>query len=798
MYICWCIVKYIMIWWLWLNKRTKNVANNDAFTLPTVLISSVVMLIVLLAGMQLASVSASALREQYYNQLAREAAESGVVRAKTCLASNNDVAPWTDARKLKPNTDCKGFPTAGQLSYIQQYGTIRTTYEVRAPERSVGLQRTVVVGVTELIRRDGYVWKRYPYQLATHLGANTLISSIAFGYKTGADTIIGSCSAGGAFFSIIDEFNRVKAAGLNDCGQLGNGTTTNSTDLQQFLLPSGKKATRVFSNFLSVGLNMLVLTSDGEVYGAGENRYGQLGDGTTINRSLPVKFRLPAGKKAKYIAPLGTTTFVVTEDGLVYAAGRNAEGSAGVGASFSTNNVTTPMQVPLPEKVRGDDNSWAVDRAGAYVIGESGAVYGWGSNLTGQLAQGHVNNSNVPVKLGGFGLPGNSKAVKLVFDGDTVVIMDDLGVVYTAGSNAFGQAGTRRVRIQYGVARKDCLTAKGSKVLFTPCNNAANQEWTFEQGTSFLKATANPENPGSLCLDNQSGDGVTTRMLPCVSSYLGEKYHVKPIVYQNLPQRSVYDPVPGSKRFIDNVSVHITNDTLVGGNGRCLSGTAGQETKLDACQANQSQSFLLYRTQLTRVNFPSTGKVVDISTDEVFNSAVLDNGAAFTWGLNNGNGSLGNGVQFDIWDAEANKRKAYNPEPVRFAIPSTAKAIATWTTSNGWNPNTANTYIVTSDGRVYGSGSNRYGQLGNGVIGGGQAPYNTYATPQLMHVLGADGNLAKYVRSGFGTTVIYTANGKIFTVGNNSNGQLGDGTTVNSPIPKANKNTNIVKKTLFY
>ena len=68
------------------NKKT-------GFTLPTVLITSVIMLTLLLVAMQLAASYAAALRDRYYNQLAREAAESGLAYAVSCLRSNGMISP---------------------------------------------------------------------------------------------------------------------------------------------------------------------------------------------------------------------------------------------------------------------------------------------------------------------------------------------------------------------------------------------------------------------------------------------------------------------------------------------------------------------------------------------------------------------------------------------------------------------------------------------------------------------------------------------------------------------------------
>ena len=76
------------------------------------------------------------------------------------------------------------------------------------------------------------------------------------------------------------------ASGLNTYGQLGDGTTVNkSTPVQ------------VMSGAIAVacgGRHSLFLKSDGSVWASGLNNYGQLGDGTTGSKSTPVQVLNPA------------------------------------------------------------------------------------------------------------------------------------------------------------------------------------------------------------------------------------------------------------------------------------------------------------------------------------------------------------------------------------------------------------------------------------------------------------------------------------------------------------------------
>ena len=86
---------------------------KGGFALPTVLIASVVMLTILTVSVSSVAAVRTALKSQYYEQLAQVAGEAGVAYAKACLAKNGNVPQWTNAAPLKPNTDCSGVDLAG-------------------------------------------------------------------------------------------------------------------------------------------------------------------------------------------------------------------------------------------------------------------------------------------------------------------------------------------------------------------------------------------------------------------------------------------------------------------------------------------------------------------------------------------------------------------------------------------------------------------------------------------------------------------------------------------------------------
>lgn len=143
---------------------------KGGFALPTVLIASVVMMIILTVSVSSVAAIRTALKVQYYEQLAQVAGEAGVAYAKACLAKNGNVAQWTNALPLKPNTDCSGNALAGVTCpgdarcAVMTNGTIRSSFSVNAPTVD-GQGKALTIpnsGFVELLRAsNGQVWRTY-------------------------------------------------------------------------------------------------------------------------------------------------------------------------------------------------------------------------------------------------------------------------------------------------------------------------------------------------------------------------------------------------------------------------------------------------------------------------------------------------------------------------------------------------------------------------------------------------------------------------------------------------------------
>ena len=102
----------------------------------------------------------------------------------------------------------------------------------------------------------------------------------------------------GNFGLALSSTGQVLAWGDNRNGQLGDGTTTGSSTPVAVSLPSGTTVTAIAGGLL----HSLALTSSGQVLAWGNNAYGQLGNGTTTSSSTPVAVSVPSGTTITAIA----------------------------------------------------------------------------------------------------------------------------------------------------------------------------------------------------------------------------------------------------------------------------------------------------------------------------------------------------------------------------------------------------------------------------------------------------------------------------------------------------------------
>jgi alpha-tubulin suppressor-like RCC1 family protein len=135
------------------------------------------------------------------------------------------------------------------------------------------------------------------------------------------------------------------------------------------------------------------VTADGKVWCWGYNAYGQLGDGTTVDRLLPVQ--VVGVSDATQVAVGVDSTCVLRGDKKVLCWGSTSYGRIGIP---SAGNQLTPIVTGLTEEVvqiAGGNGFFCALTAG-------GTVRCWGRNNFGQLGNGLTSDSHTSVLVSGL------------------------------------------------------------------------------------------------------------------------------------------------------------------------------------------------------------------------------------------------------------------------------------------------------------------------------------------------------------------------------------------------------------
>lgn len=140
-----------------------------------------------------------------------------------------------------------------------------------------------------------------------------------------AHTRITAVAAGSTHSVALTSTGKLLAWGSNFYGELGNGTTTPSATAVPVALPVNTRITAISVNY---GHN-LALTSTGRVLAWGYNAFGQLGNGTTANSTTPVPVALPANTRITGISASYLHSLALTSVGRMLAWGANFSGQLG-------------------------------------------------------------------------------------------------------------------------------------------------------------------------------------------------------------------------------------------------------------------------------------------------------------------------------------------------------------------------------------------------------------------------------------------------------------------------------------
>lgn len=585
---------------------------------------------------------------------------------------------------------------------------------VPIPLADMGGVISVSTGVLQrlALKADGTVWAWG--ELVAGDSGNTLTPIQIQGLDS-----VAAVSAGVVHNLALKSDGTVWAWGGNNDGQLGDGTLVDK--LRVPVKVSGLSSMIAISagSHFSMGLK-----SDGTVWVWGNYNSGPTGDGREKGSLTPVQVSGLTGvvsvKAGSYLG------MALKADGTVWAWGANGSGTLG-------NGTIQPAQTPVRISHLSGVADIAVGEGYVLVVKENGSLWSWGSNWSGGLGagkeSGHISTTRLPVNIPGSpsdaSPPGVPQLKVAGVTGDSVVLewtepTDDMAVEgYDISGDAWS-ASTNVNEMPYKQATSYTVTQLSPETTYNFSVRARDISGKVSTWSNKVTVTTGKALPKSLAGGNTSS---------LVLKSDGTVWFTGDGRYSQLTQvRGIHSVVAISQG--KEHALALKSDGTVWSWGKGFMGQLGVPN--------------LYSSE-TPVQIPGLNQVVSIKAANAHSMAIKSDGSLWTWGSNI-NGLLGLG----------NMNLISQTTPAKVSWLSNVKAV-----SGG----TSNSMALLADGTVWSWGDNMYGQIGDGTSKVRYSPVMVAGLPQVKAIsTGADHN------------VVVDVNGIVWSWGNNYSGQLGDGT----------------------
>ena len=232
---------------------------------------------------------------------------------------------------------------------------------------------------TLIVKTDGTLWG-YGENFKGQLGLGKINETGSVKNPEMIMDNVVSAVAGNHYSVVLKKDGTVWTCGINNFGQLGDGTTTDNYTFTKV---------KNLINVSSLASNMLqtsfVVKQDGTLWGWGHNRVGQMCDGSTKNVTIPQMV-----SSNVLSASSGCNLFVVKKDGSLWGGTNNQYGQLGNGTTTDSEGL-----IKMMDNVASVCNAmWSV-----FIIKKDGSLWACGNNEYGQLGDGTTINRLNPVKI---------------------------------------------------------------------------------------------------------------------------------------------------------------------------------------------------------------------------------------------------------------------------------------------------------------------------------------------------------------------------------------------------------------
>jgi len=540
--------------------------------------------------------------------------------------------------------------------------------------------------------------------------------------------------------------------GLNNNGQLGNNTINNSSSPvsviggNQFVTVSNMAGADGF-----IGVDM-----SGFAWSWGDNTNGNLGDGTTINRSSPVSVVLNSNN---FVSVEGSCAIDI--NGYCWSWGANSIGQVGDG---TTNNKSNPVLIVGGINFDGKIYTIANGDFFKLALTTDGYCYAWGDNTYGTLGDGTTTNKSSPVSV-----LGGHKFIKIAADSTHALALDINGVVWAWGANINGQLGNNSINHS-----SSPISINQGQIKFVDIDVGSRTV-----NTNIIIPTVN----------KLSGSDYGSASFLDQSSYAwgwGSNAYGQ-IGNNTTSDNSFPVSIVGGKRFSffrigDLASVALDLAGYAWAWGYNFVGALGDNT---LNYRSSPVSVVGGKKWLKVVSSNSNAYGIDISS------------YVWAWGSNSYNGQVGDGTMIArsspvsvIGGLQAMDIALSLDSAVMLDISSNAWIWGTFVSPRSSSPvsvvgnkkfvsissNQSNFFALDASSYLWSWGTNTNGSLGNGTIDGTYSPVSVIGNRRFIKIATNPDLRATHFAA-------LDGNSQIWAWGVNANGNLGDGTTIDRSSP---------------
>ncbi|GEM_PF-1885101 len=195
--------------------------------------------------------------------------------------------------------------------------------------------------------------------------------------QIGTDNDWSTVDAGGDFGVAIKTNGTVWAWGVNDYGQMGDGTLINKS------VPTQIGTDTDWAKVFCGGEQTYLIKTNGTLWATGRNHINQLGNGN--NTDILTYSQIGVASDWVYVNIIGGATVSTKADNSLWLWGYNGNYQLGLG---NQTNQTSPIKF-------GTDNEWssaATSRLATIATKTDGTLWGWGNNQNGAVGDGSIMN----------------------------------------------------------------------------------------------------------------------------------------------------------------------------------------------------------------------------------------------------------------------------------------------------------------------------------------------------------------------------------------------------------------------